>query len=253
MHVRLAAVLSFLSFAAWSGAVDRQATSPTADILIINGHVYTSDPAQPWAEAVAIRADKILGVGKNKELASYRGTGTQVIDAGGRMVMPGMIDTHTHFLGGSYGLAGVQLYEARNVEQVTKVLRDYAKSHPEEKWVYGAGWYYGSFWPSGLPKKALLDEVFPDRPVSILSEDGHSLWVNSEALRAAKITRDTPDPTGAVHGIIVRENGEPTGVLEEGAKRLVLDVMDTTLSQQDKFRRLRIGMRFANQHVLPAL
>jgi len=105
-----------------------------------------------------------------------------------------------------------------------------------------------SFWSTGLPKKDLLDEIFPDRPVSILSEDGHSLWVNSQALRAAKITRDTPDPNGAVHGIIIRENGEPTGVLEEGAKRLVLDVMDRTLAPEDKFRRLRIGMAFANQH-----
>src|SRR5215468_10281054 len=163
MRVPVAAVLWCLIFVSWSLAVDPQATSPSADILIVHGHVYTSDQAQPWVEAVAIRGNKILAVGKNKDLAKYRGTGTRLIDAGGRMVMPGMIDTHTHFLWGSYGLAGVQLYEARNVEQVTKVLREYAKSHPQEKWVYGAGWFYGSFWPTGLPKKYLLDEVFPDR------------------------------------------------------------------------------------------
>jgi len=249
MRVRIAAVLLSLVLAMWSLAASRsQASSVPADILIIKGHVYTSNPSQPWVEAVAIRGEKILAVGQKKELENYRGTSTQVIDAGGRMVMPGMIDTHTHFLWGSYGLAGIQLYEAKNVEQVTKMLREYAKSHPDEKWIYGAGWYYGSFWSTGLPKKDLLDEIFPDRPVSILSEDGHSLWVNSQALRAAKITRDTPDPNGAVHGIIIRENGEPTGVLEEGAKRLVLDVMDRTLAPEDKFRRLRIGMAFANQH-----
>jgi predicted amidohydrolase YtcJ len=224
--------------------------APYADVLFINGHVYTSNPAEPWVEAVAIRDGRILDAGISEVLTKYRGQNTQVIDLAGRMAMPGMIDTHTHFLWGSYGLAGIQLYEARNVEEVQKILREYATSHPDEKWVYGAGWHYGSFWPTGLPTKELLDLVFPDRPVALMSEDGHSVWVNSKALAAAKITRNTPDPGGAARGIIVREGktGEATGVLEEGAKRLVLNVMESAVSQNEKLRRIRLGMTFANQH-----
>jgi predicted amidohydrolase YtcJ len=165
-------------------------------------------------------------------------------------MMPGLIDTHTHFLWGSYGLAGVQLYQAKNVEAVKKALTDFANSHPAEKWVYGAGWYYGSFWPTGLPGRELLDEIFPDRPVSLLSEDGHSLWVNSKALAIAGITKDTPDPVGARRGMIVRDTttGEATGVLEEGAKSIVLRAMAETVPKEEKFRRLHLGMDFANQH-----
>jgi len=250
MRTRSATILILLLLVGfWLPSVHPQTQSPWADILMVGGHVYTSDPTQPWVEAVATRGERILDVGSSKELAKYRGESTHVINLGGRMAMPGMIDTHTHFLWGSYGLAGIQIYDARDVGQLEKVLREYAKSHPDDKWIYGAGWHYGSFWPTGLPTKDLLDQVFSDRPVSIMSEDGHSLWVNSRALAAAKITRDTPNPTGAARGIIVRRNdGEATGVLEEGAKRLVLDVMNTTISQQEKLRRLRLGMTSANQH-----
>ena len=143
---------------------------PPADLVLVKGHIYTSNPAAPWAEAVAIREGKILLAGTNAQVEKYRGPGTQVIDLGGRMAMPGIIDTHTHFLWGSAGLAGVLLYDAKTVDQVRQILLDYAKAHPlatakpDEKWIYGAGWNYG-FFPTadGLPTKALLDEAFPDQ------------------------------------------------------------------------------------------
>lgn len=222
---------------------------PPADTLFTNGRIYTSNPAQPWVEAVAVLGNQILEVGTGSSLSKRRGPNTKVIDLGGRMAMPGMIDTHTHFLWGSYGLVGVQLSGARTLEEIKKRLHDYAKSHPDEKQVYGGGWPYGSPWPTGLPTKDMLDEAFPGRLVAILSEDGHSLWVNSPALAAAGIKRDTPDPggNGAARGIIVRNKaGEATGVLEEGAKSLVLHVMPVPHAEQ--LRRLRIGMSFANQH-----
>ena len=232
--------------------------TPPADLVLVKGHIYTSNPAAPWAEAVAIREGKILLAGTNQQVEKYRGAGTQVIDLGGRMAMPGIIDTHTHFLWGSAGLAGVLLYDAKTVEQVRQILLDYAKAHPlakanaDEKWIYGAGWNYG-FFPTadGLPTKALLDEAFPDRPVAFLSSDGHSLWVNSQALAAANIHHATPNPGAggaAVRGIIVRDakSGEATGVLEEGAKNLVLSVMPVTHEQ--KLSHIRLGMIEANSH-----
>jgi predicted amidohydrolase YtcJ len=146
-----------------------------------------------------------------------------VIDLGERMAMPGIIDTHTHFLWGSAGLAEVLLYDAKTVQQVRQILLDYAKAHPvaqaksDAMWVYGAGWNYG-FFPTadGLPTKALLNEAFPDRQAVLLSSDGHSVWVNSRALAAAHIDHATPNPGAggeAVRGIIVRDgrSGEATG------------------------------------------
>ncbi len=93
---------------------------PPADLVLVKGRIYTSNPAAPWAEAVAIRQGKILLAGTNGQVEKYRGAGTQVIDLGGRMAMPGIIDTHTHFLWGSAGLAGVLLYDAKTVEQVRR-------------------------------------------------------------------------------------------------------------------------------------
>ena len=241
----------------WCGLVGCKATPP-ADLVLVKGHIYTSNPAAPWAEAVAIRQGKIVLAGTNGQVEKYRGAGTQVIDLGGRMAMPGILDTHTHFLWGSAGLAGVLLYDAKTVEQVRQTLLDYAKAHPlakakaDEKWVYGAGWNYG-FFPTadGLPTKALLDEAFPDRPAAFLSSDGHSLWVNSQALAAANIHHATPNPGAggaAVRGIIVRDakSGEATGVLEEGAKNLVLSVLPVTHEQ--KLSHIRLGMVEANSH-----
>ena len=97
------------------------------------------------------------------------------------------------------------------------------KRIPIDAFVYGAGWEYGFFPPGGLPTKEILDEYYPNRPVEIMSGDGHSLWVNSKALTMAGITRNTPDPAGDSHGIIIHDaKGEPTGVLEEAAKQLIM-------------------------------
>jgi predicted amidohydrolase YtcJ len=235
-----AAVLMLLA-----GGYDRLGAAQT---VLVNGHIYTSDPARPWVEAVAIDGDKFGLVGDTKSILAAKAANATVIDLQGRMAMPGMIDTHTHFLWGSYGLAGIRLETAANVADVKKRLEVYAKAHPQEFWVYGEGWSYGSFWPTGLPTKELLDEIFPNRPVTIMSGDGHSLWVNSKALALAKIDKNTKDPVGDTRGIIVRDKrtGEPTGVLEEGAKRIVQRIMN--VSRDEKMRRLKTGLSFANEH-----
>jgi predicted amidohydrolase YtcJ len=220
-----------------------------ADVLFVSGHIYTSNPQQPWAEAIALRDGKIQNVGTDEALKRYRAEKTQVIDLGGRMMLPGMLDNHTHFLWGSYGLAGVKVNHARTLKEMEAILTDYAKANPKESWVYGDGWPYGAFWPTGLPTKELLDKIFPNRPATVMSEDGHSLWVNSRALAAAKINRDTPDPAGAARGIILRDpkTGEPTGVLEEGAKVLILRVMQAQIPEEERLRKLRLGLKFASQ------
>ena len=214
-------------------------------MLLVNGHIYTSNPSEPRAEAVAIRGNTIAAVGTNAEVAELRGAHTKTIDLAGRMAMPGIIDTHTHFLQGSELLEGPSLEGAESVAAVKARLVAFARTHPGDGWIFGYGWDYGSFWAGGLPTKEILDEIFPKRPVVMLSSDAHSVWVNSAALERAHITRDTKDPeTPELRGIIVRDaKGEPTGVLEEGAQQLVSAGIDDATA----LVALRDGLAAANR------
>jgi len=185
-----------------------------ADTMIVNARVFTVNAKQPWAEAIAIHGEKILAVGKADQLVTYRDSRTRIIDAGGRLVLPGFTDCHMHFLDGSLSLVRVVLDDAGTIAEIQRRVKEYAASHPAAPWVLGRGWAYTVFAPSGLPDKRYLDEIVPDRPVYLESFDGHTWWANSKALQVAGITRATPDPPG---GNIVRDpaTGEPTGAIKE--------------------------------------
>ena len=163
-----------------------------ADTVIVNARIYTVNAQQPWAEALAIGGDKILAVGSTKEVAVYRGPSTKVIDAQGKLILPGFTDCHIHFMEGSLVLTQVDLNGSKSVAEIQRRVKAYADAHPEEKWILGMGWTYPTFGPSALPDKKFLDEVVPDRPVFLRAFDGHSSWANSKALAMAGITRDTP-------------------------------------------------------------
>ena len=131
-----------------------------------------------------------------------RGAGTQVIDAGGRLVLPGLTDTHVHFMGGALARQRVILDDAATVEEMQRRVKAYADAHPDQPWVLGGGWYYSAFGDAALPDRRMLDAVVADRPVLLSAYDGHSSWANSKALEMAGITRATPDPP---NGVIVRD------------------------------------------------
>jgi predicted amidohydrolase YtcJ len=219
-----------------------------ADMLVIHGKVYTLNAKQPWAQAVAIRGGKIVAVGSDAELGSMRGIGTKVIDAGGRLVLPGFTDCHIHFLDGSLSLGRVNLEGAKDAADIQKGLREYASEHPGDDWILGRGWNYAMFGPEALPHKKYLDEIFPSRPVFLEGFDGHTYWANSKALALAGITRETPNPP---NGIIVRDpqTGEATGALKEAAQDLVANVIPKP-TRADKLRALRAGMTWANENGL---
>jgi predicted amidohydrolase YtcJ len=201
------------------------ADSDRASLVLRGGAIYTARKDGSVAEAIAIGGDRILAVGSRATVDAYVGAGTRVVELHGGMVLPGIIDTHTHFVSGSLARTQVALDDATNAAEVSKRIAAYARSHPNEAWILGGNWQYDAFAPTGLPNKALLDAVVPDRPVALDSFDGHSLWANSKALALAGIVRTTPDPeaNGAVLGTIVRDpaTGEPTGVFKEGAQQLV--------------------------------
>jgi predicted amidohydrolase YtcJ len=217
-----------------------------ADIIVIHGRVYTEDPRQPWAQAVAIRGAKIVAVGDDTTIEKMRGMGTKVVNAGGKVVLPGFTDCHIHFLDGSLSLGRVNLEGAKDASDIQKRLREYASEHPGDDWILGRGWNYAMFGPEALPHKKYLDELFPNRPVFLEGYDGHTYWANSKALALAGITRETPNPP---NGIIVRnpQTGEATGALKESAQHLVAKVIPKP-TRADKLLALRAGMKWANQH-----
>jgi predicted amidohydrolase YtcJ len=219
-------------------------TEHPADVIITHARIYTVNPKQPWAEAIAIRADKIVAVGKLKDVEALHGPATQIIDAKGHLLLPGFTDCHIHFMDGSLGLMRVDLNGASTVAEIQKRVKAYADSHPKEPWILGMGWTYPTFAPSGLPDRKILDEVVPDRPVHLIAFDGHSSWANSKALELAGITRQTLDPP---NGKIVRDQkGEATGALKESAGDLIAKV-EPQPTREERLTALRMGMHEANR------
>jgi predicted amidohydrolase YtcJ len=189
-----------------------------ANLALVNGRVYTMDAARRWASAVAISQGQIVGVGTDEDIRELIGPGTDVVDLGGRMLLPGFQDAHVHPPSSGYEMLHCNLSEAYSLPEYERIVREYAAAHPDDAWIVGAGWSMDVF-PSGNPPKEPLDRFVADRPVRLWSRDGHSVWVNSRALEIAEVSRDTPDP---VDGWIVRDGeGQPTGTLHEGAFELV--------------------------------
>jgi len=242
----LCVLVFFLGAASAAGA--QELIAKPADLIVIHGRVYTENPKQAWAQAVAILGDKIVAVGDDAAIEKMHGTGTKVIDAGGRLVLPGFTDCHIHFLDGSLSLGRVNLEGAKDAADIQKRLREYASKHPGDDWILGRGWDYAMFGSEALPHKKYLDEIFPNRPVLLEGYDGHTYWANSKALELAGITRETPNPP---NGIIVRDaqTGEATGALKEAAHGLVGKVVPKP-TRAEKHLALRAGVKWANQNGL---
>ena len=230
------------------GSASAQNSQTAADIIVLHGRIYTLDSKQPWAEALAIRGDKIVAVGDDASIGKFRRPDTKVIDATGHLVLPGFVDCHIHFMDGSLSLGRVNLEGAKDVAEIQQRLRDYAAKHPGNDWRLGRGWDYAMFGATALPDKTYLDELFPDRPVFLEGYDGHTYWANSRALTLAGITRDTPDPP---NGVIVRDltTHEATGALKEAAQDPVAKAVPE-VTRAERLTALRAGIKWANENGL---
>jgi predicted amidohydrolase YtcJ len=194
---------------------DRRAT---ADLVFVNGDVYTVDAARRWAQAVAVSDGRIVAVGTDHEVVELRDSRTQVVDLGGRMLVPGFQDAHVHPVFGGIDMLQCDLHDLGTKDEYLAAIASYAAANPDEPWILGGGWSQDVF-PRGCPSKDDLDVIVADRPVFLPNRDGHSAWVNSEALRIGGISRATTDPND---GRIERDPaGEPQGTLHEGAQYLV--------------------------------
>ena len=208
------------------------------DLIVVNGRVYAGNGAE-LADAVAVRGNKVIWVGSNREIQRLRRAQTTVIDAKGGAVLPGFNDAHAHFLSGGLSLDQVSLLDATTLDGIKDTVQVWAEAHPERDWIIGRGWYYQAF-TGGLPTRQLLDTLVPDRPAYLTAYDGHTGWANTRALRLANITRRTKNPPG---GTVVRDprTGEPTGVLKEAAMRLMRDAAPQP-TREDKLAGLRAAL-----------
>ncbi|WP_145268802.1 amidohydrolase family protein [Tautonia plasticadhaerens] len=206
-----------------------------ADLIVSASRIWTGDPANPWAEAVASRAGEIVAVGSIDEVAPYRGQNTRVVDRPDGFALPGLIDAHAHLLMLGSSLEEVDLRDVASLDEVTRMIRGRAEQAPEGGWVTGRNWDQ-SLWPGGeFPTTGPLDEAAPDRPVWLRRVDGHAGWANSEAMRRAGVTADSEAPDD---GQIIRDDeGNPTGVFIDGAMGLIGRVVPG-LSTEDIRRRL---------------
>ena len=187
-----------------------------ADMVVRGGRIFTAEPSEPFVNAVAISADRILALGAEAD-EMVRQT-RRVIDLDGALATPGFIDAHVHPATSGLDKLRCHFDGAGDAASAFESIAAYATANPDLPWIIGAGWPQ-SWFPNGCPSKEVLDRVVPDRPALITNTDGHGAWANSKALEIAGITRDTPDPPD---GRIERmSDGSPQGTLHEGAIRLV--------------------------------
>ena len=191
------------------------AVSQQAD-LVVYGRIWTGDTARPWAEALAVRGDRIAALGSRSEVQRMAGPATRVLDNGANLVTPGFGDAHTHFVGGGFQLVSVDLRDAGTPEEFIRRLAAFARALPPGRWITGGDWDHERWRGSPLPRKEWIDSVTPHNPVFVSRLDGHMGVANSAALRAAGIRRETQAPPG---GQIVRDSatGDVTGVLKDNA------------------------------------
>ena len=217
-------------------------SKPAADLIITNTKVWTVDASQPLAQAVAVLGDRIVAVGSDSAVDIWRGPDTKVIEAAGRLLLPGFNDAHVHFVSGGQQLDNVQLKDVTNPQEFARRIGERARITPKGEWVLGGNWDETKWNPPHMPTKELIDPLTPDTPVFVSRYDGHMGLANSVALRLAGITAKTPDPPG---GTVVRDaEGNPTGALKDAATEYIYKVIPR-LSHDQRLKVIKRALAYA--------
>jgi predicted amidohydrolase YtcJ len=197
--------------------------SAQVDLIAIHGKIWTENPQQPEAQALAVSGHRIVSVGSTAEINKLAGPQTKVIDLAGRRVVPGFNDSHVHFFWGGQGLASVQLLNVTSRAEFQRRIGDFARSRPAGEWILDGGWDEQKWSPVQLPAHEWIDEVTPNNPVWLNRSDGHMLLANAVAMKLAGVSKATPDVHG---GVIVRDkDGNPTGIFKDAATDLIARVI----------------------------
>lgn len=208
------------------------AIEPGVTLAIVNARIWTGNPKAPWAQAIAVRGDRISVVGNSVDVRKLITPSTCVIDAHGQMVTPGFIDSHVHLMGGGFQLASVELRDAKTRAEFVRRIRDYAKTVPAGTWITGGDWDH-TLWGGALPTHEWIDSVTPNNPVWINRLDGHMGLANAVAMRDAKVSRSTESESG---GTIVRDAaGDATGIFKDNAQDIIgRAIPDATPQMNDR-------------------
>ena len=244
----LSAVSSILLLTAPLGEMNAQSEPwlrfhPPADLVVLNGKVWTVDAGRPQAEALAIVGDRIAMVGSTTEVKRWLGPDTLKLDAQGKTVLPGFIDAHVHFSSGGAEISGVQLRDAATPQEFARRMAEQAHKLPKGEWITGGLWDH-ELWGGEPPRRDWIDNATLDNPVFVSRYDGHMALANSLALKLAGVTQDTPSPPG---GTIVKDaRGNPTGLLKDGAMELVGGVIPAR-SEEQRARHIRAALAEARK------
>jgi len=241
MRLFLFMLLMFVALSGCRAAPEAQIDN--ADAIYANGHIWTGNPDNPWASALAVKGDKIVAIAakeSSEALSDWQGDSTAFIDLGGKFVVPGFQDSHIHLM---YNAAAqVDLAGAETLEEIQQRIGRFAAAHPDVPWIQGFGWGYGAF-PQQRPLAAHLDAVIADRPVFMVSRDGHMALANSLAIEMAGVDSNTADPE---NGRIVRgQDGEVTGEFQEKAAALIRKLIPppSALSEGKLLQRVELALR----------
>ena len=218
------------------------AAAMPADLVFVNGPVFTAGPARSFARALAVTGEQITAVGDEATVSESIGAGTRVVDLAGRMLSPGFQDAHCHPGSSGLDLLRCSFEGCASAEDAIEYVARYAADHPETEWILGGGWHQ-TWFPRGCPPKEALDAVVPDRPVLVYNADGHGAWANSLALSLAGVDASTPDPAD---GRIERNgDNQPQGTLHEGAAWLV-----ERMAPEDTAEDVRAGLLEGQEYLL---
>jgi hypothetical protein len=224
-------------------ALDANAESiPSATLIVTNAAVYTVDKRQPKAEAVAVIGERIVAVGSQADIVLWRDAKTKVIDAGGKLLLPGFNDAHLHFIQGGAQLEQVQLTDAATPEEFAKRIAAQVKNTLKHEWILGGRWDETKWPQPELPTKELVDSVTGDVPVFVDRYDGHEALANSAAMKLAGVDAKTPDVPG---GVIVRDaSGNPNGIFKDGAMPLISKAI-APMTDEQRLRAARAALKHA--------
>src|SRR5215831_16974927 len=215
---------------------------PSATLIVTNAAVYTVDKQHLKAEAVAVIKERIVAVGSKTDIDLWRGPQTKVIDAGGKLLLPGFNDAHVHFVQGGAQLDQVQLTDAATPEEFAKRMAAQVKKTPKGEWILGGRWDETKWPKPQLPTKDLVDPVTGATPIFVERYDGHEALANSAALKLAGINAKTPDVPG---GVIVRDaSGNPTGILKDAAMALIYKAIPP-ITHEQRIRAARRALEHA--------
>lgn len=190
-----------------------------ADIVITNANIHTVNPKKPTANSVAMLNGRIVAIDSDADTKAWIGPATRVIDAKGKLVLPGFNDAHVHFLETGYQLSSVDLRNAKSPEEFVKRIKEFAAKLPKGRWITGGQWDHENWTPNNLPTAALIDAATPDNPVFVNRLDGHMALANSLAMKLAGIDKSVKDVAG---GEIVRDtSGNPTGIFKDAASAYI--------------------------------